>query len=326
MPMKIMTTYDWDTQLWSCSKGHSQPHCFLPDDVDCDACGKTSPWSVTAAWYCVQCKIVKTRHPPSPSTASVVPTPAEKYQIVPPYVEELKDHFDAGSQKLIDAILQQLRPVHEHLLKSVEESRAEVAALAATVTEMRDTIKSLTAENGGLCNQLQTAREELGALARASTTPLPPPTPTPPARAPSKRKRTESRSPHLQPTKQVRDTSPTPTLMHSKHAGPSVTTVPAQPPPTTAVPPRGDTEEGWKKVERRKGKGKGKGKREKKVGARSTGGVPTWADIARGGGVSVNVFLGGGAGYTKPKARRPAGKGKKKQQGQQRPASSSVAG
>jgi hypothetical protein len=44
----------------------------------------------------------------------------------------------------------------------------------------------------------------------------------------------------------------------------------------------------------------GKGKREKKVGYQSAGGVPTWADIARGGG----------AGYTEPKARLPAEKGR----------------
>jgi hypothetical protein len=31
--------------------------------------------------------------------------------------------------------------------------------------------------------------------------------------------------------------------------------------------------------------------------------------------VNVNVFLGAGADYTKPKARRAAGQGKKKQQG-----------
>jgi hypothetical protein len=230
---------------------------------------------------------------------------------VPSYVEELKDHFDAGSQRLIDAILQQLRPVHENSLKYLEESRAEVAALAATVTEMRDTIQSLPANNRGLRNPLQTARKELGELTSAATTPPPPPaTPTPPARAPSKRKRTGSQSPH-QPTKNVRKASPTHTLMHSKHAGPSVTTEPIQPPPRTSEPPRIDsveTEEGWKKVERKGGKGK----REKKVGA-------------RGGGVSVNVFIGGDAGYIKPKARRSAGTGKKEQQRQQRPASSSIA-
>jgi hypothetical protein len=91
-------------------------------------------------------------------------------------------------------------------------------------------------------------------------------------------------------------TSPTHPLMHSKHAGPSVTTEPIQSPPKTLEPPRSDAEEeGWTKVERRK---KGKGKREKKVGTRSaggvatceksvrirsTGGVPTWADIVRRG-------------------------------------------
>jgi hypothetical protein len=77
-------------------------------------------------------------------------------------------------------------------------------------------------------------------------------------------------------------------------------------------------EEGGKK------KKKGKGTREKKVGDRSAGSVPVWADTARGGGVSANVFVGGCAGYTKPKVRRPAGQ-EKKQQGQQRLASSSMA-
>jgi regulator of replication initiation timing len=264
---------------------------------------------------------------PSPAneqTKRIAPSPANEQteRIVPSHVDEVKNHFDAGFKRLVDDILRELRPTHEQLLKVVEESRAEVATLAATVAELRDTIKSLTAENGGLRNELQTAREAVSALTRASTTPPPPPaTPTPPARAPSKRKRTESQSPR-QPTKQARDTSPTPTLMHSKHAGPSVATGPTQPPPTTSQPPRVDsveTEEGWKKVERKRWKGK----REKKVGP--AGGVPTWADIARGGGVSVNVFIGGGVGYTKPKARRPAGK-RKKQQGQQRPASSSIAG
>jgi hypothetical protein len=45
----------------------------------------------------------------------------------------------------------------------------------------------------------------------------------------------------------------------------------------------------------------------------------------RGGGVSVNFFIDGGI---KPKACQPAGpgKGKKKQQWQQRPASSSITG
>jgi hypothetical protein len=205
-------------------------------------------------------------------------------------------------------------------MTSVEESRAEVAALAAIVTDIRDTIRFLTAENGGLRHELQTVRKKMGELTRAATTPPPPPvtlTPAPPPRAPYKRKRMGSQSPH-QPAKPMRDTSPTRTLMHSKHAGPSISTLstaPVQPPRTTSEPPRGDAAEGWNKVERKKGKGKSP--REKKGGYRSAGGVPTWADIARGGGVSVDVFIGAGAGYTKPNARRPAGKGKKKQPGQQ---------
>jgi hypothetical protein len=198
--------------------------------------------------------------------------------IIPSNVEALKQHFDASCEKLVQEILQQLRPVHT-MLPTLDEVKAEVAALAVTVTEMRDAIKSLSAQNGGLRDELQTAHEKLSELTRAAT--VPPPPPPPPVL--SKRKRTGSESPR-QPTKQARDTSPTPTLMHSKHAGPvaSVTTGPTQPPPTTSEPPRVDsveTEEGWKKVERKRWKGK----REKKVGTRSAGGVPTWADIARGG-------------------------------------------
>jgi hypothetical protein len=45
----------------------------------------------------------------------------------------------------------------------------------------------------------------------------------------------------------------------------------------TSKHPRGGTEEGWKKMDGRKGKGKGGNK----VGTRSAGGIPTWADIAR---------------------------------------------
>jgi hypothetical protein len=82
--------------------------------------------------------------------------------------------------------------------------------------------------------------------------------------------------------KHGRDASLTPTLMYSRYAGPvaSVATRPNQPPPTTSEPARIDsveTEEGWKKVERKKGNGK----REKTVGP--AGGVPTWTDISLGG-------------------------------------------
>jgi hypothetical protein len=93
-----------------------------------------------------------------------------------------------------------------------------------TVTKMRDKITSLTAHNGGLRNELETAHKKLSHR-------LPSPTmPTPPPSVPSKRKQTGSQSPH-QPTKQAWDTpSPYSTQMHSKHGGPSVTSVPVQPP------------------------------------------------------------------------------------------------
>jgi hypothetical protein len=76
--------------------------------------------------------------------------PGKAARIVPPRANDPKTHFDAGFRRVIENILQQLRPAHKELLKSVEESRAEVATLAMTVTKMRDTIKSLTAQKGGL--------------------------------------------------------------------------------------------------------------------------------------------------------------------------------
>jgi hypothetical protein len=48
-----------------------------------------------------------------------------------------------------------------------------VAALAVTFTDMRDTIKCLTAQNGRLHSELQTAREKLDENTRAATTPPP---------------------------------------------------------------------------------------------------------------------------------------------------------
>jgi hypothetical protein len=62
------------------------------------------------------------------------------------------------------------------------------------------------------------------------------------------------------------------------------------------------------------------------VGTRSAADVPTWVEIALGGAVCVNVFIAVGADYTPQKARRPAGKGKKKQQAHQGPSSSSIEG
>jgi hypothetical protein len=58
--------------------------------------------------------------------------PGKTARIVPPRANDPKTHFDAGFKRVIENILQQLRPAHKELLKSVEESRAEVATLAMT--------------------------------------------------------------------------------------------------------------------------------------------------------------------------------------------------
>ena len=84
-------------------------------------------------------------------------------------------------------------------------------------------------------------------------------------------------------------------------------TDPAQPAPSTSAtasgpaPRHGETDEGWKKVERKR---KGKGK-EKKGKDRKEGSVPSWADKARGRGVYVTVFIGGSRDARPHKARKP---------------------
>jgi regulator of replication initiation timing len=181
----------------------------------------------------------------------VNPTPAEQDWIVPTHDDELKSHFGAGFKRLVNEIVQQLWPTHQSLLMKMG---AEVLALTATVAEMRDTIKSLTAQNEELRNELQTAHEKLNELTRAATAAPPP---TRPPRAPSKRKRTESQVPH-QLTKQVRDTSPTPTLIHSKHGGPIVTTEPTQPPRRHRNLPTVRRKRDGRRWKGRKGKGNGR--------------------------------------------------------------------
>jgi hypothetical protein len=82
---------------------------------------------------------------------------------------------------LTNTSIEVLRPMHEELLKLVEESRAEVAALVATATEMRDTIQRHRAQNRGLRNESQTACKKLSESTRVAITPPPPPaTPSPP--------------------------------------------------------------------------------------------------------------------------------------------------
>jgi uncharacterized Zn finger protein (UPF0148 family) len=81
----------------------------------------------------------------------------ETPRIVATHSMILQHQIDAGLKRVIDEIRRQLQPAQKNLLKVAQESRAEVAALAATVTEMRDAIKSLSAQNEGLRNELQMA-------------------------------------------------------------------------------------------------------------------------------------------------------------------------
>jgi hypothetical protein len=57
----------------------------------------------------------------------------------------LRSHLKVGLNWVLAEILQELLLTHDQHLKLAEESRAKVAALASTVTGMRDTIKCLMA-------------------------------------------------------------------------------------------------------------------------------------------------------------------------------------
>jgi hypothetical protein len=99
----------------------------------CDRCGKrfaTYDRETSLYWCERECGNVqpyRERLPPGQ-----VP-----HMIISANVEALKQHFDAGCEKLVQEILQQLRPVHT-MLPTLDEVKAEVAAVAATVTEMRE--------------------------------------------------------------------------------------------------------------------------------------------------------------------------------------------
>jgi len=83
-------------------------------------------------------------------------------------------------------------------------------------------------------------------------------------------------------------------------------TNPTQPAPsisataTGPAPRLGETDEGWKKVERKR---KGNGRETKGV-ERKEGSVPSWADKARGRGVYVTVIIGGNRDARPHKARK----------------------
>jgi hypothetical protein len=193
---------------------------------------------------------------------------------------------------LVRDVVEQSVGAVKHLASAVRETQLEMRGLKALMDTMSEKIDKLTEENRALRAQTPVP----------ATQPLPPPPSTPPPQP--KRKRTGPQTPH-QPAKQQRNTSPTPTLMHSVHAG--VETNPAQPAPSTSAtatgpaPRHGETDEGWKKVERKR---KGKGK-EKKGKDWKEGSVPSWADKARGRGVYVTVFIGGSRDARPHKARKP---------------------
>jgi hypothetical protein len=100
--------------------------------------------------------------------------------------------------------------------------------------------------------------------------------------------------------------------MHSGCA--NVETDPTQPQPSTSATATGPalredkTEDGWKKVERKR---EGKGKEKRGAGNGKEVSVPSWADKARGGGVYVTVFIGGTRDARLQMARKPKKEGKR---------------
>jgi len=207
-------------------------------------------------------------------------------------ITTLQSHFRFEIAIVCDDIGKQSAAV-KILLSATKETAREMKDLKVLVTTMSERIDKLTEENRALRKQTPVP----------ATQPLPPPPSTPPPRP--KQKWTGPQTPH-QPAKQLRDTSPTPTLTHSEHA--DVETDPAQPSPSTSAtaagpaPLHGNTDEGWKKVERKRN---GKGEKRGAVFGREVG-VPSWAGKARGrGGFSVTVFIGGNKDARPQKARKP---------------------
>jgi hypothetical protein len=189
-------------------------------------------------------------------------------------------------------------------------------------TDMRDKI---TAEKGDLRNELSTAREKVGENTRPAIT------------TPSPRRQRQCHSDANHPNGSARGRIPR-TNLQNKCETPSLRRLSC----TLSMQGRASRPLGFNRrrpyrnlpaMTRRDGGemeedgGKEEREREREQGQESRNTV-RWrrADIARGGRVSVTVFIGESAGYTKPKPRLPVGKGTKKQQGHHRPVSSSMAG
>ncbi|KAA8902854.1 hypothetical protein FN846DRAFT_954979, partial [Sphaerosporella brunnea] len=205
--------------------------------------------------------------------------------------------------------------LRRHLAALKEGYDTSLANLVKVVLELKETVEELSVQNRAHQTQLSdvsAGRPGYTTVSHAaSQTPPPPPPPlasaettaTPPeVTVRSKRRRAGPPSATVQPAKQPRTISPPPSLMHSKHAGPSTALVSMRPDPETQpapgnpeadAPPSGGTEAegGWKKVERKK--------RRRPSGCSTEndkrGSAPSRAQVARGEGVSINVFIGGAA-------------------------------
>jgi hypothetical protein len=176
--------------------------------------------------------------------------------------------------------------------EQMEHLRKEVSALRAEVAEVRQSL---------------------------STPPPPPPPPqnttrpTTPTPQPKRKRNPAVGATPRKPAKQPRDNSPPPSLhafqRATADAGPSSVQT------KTPAPPAED--QGWTEVKkRRSGKSKGKGSEEAQTskGKRNGGKAPTWAQVAQGGGVHINVYYG--SGNPKPTMAQPPkrrrGKGKER--------------
>ena len=206
--------------------------------------------------------------------------------------------------ELADVINELTRHLREVIQAECGLIQLEISGLRTQIDTMSGLIDKLTEENRALRARPRTP---------VTVPPLPPPPSTviPPPRP--KRKRTGPQTPH-QPMKVQKDTSPIRAIGPPETA--QVETKPAQPaePATSApeAPPR-ETDEGWKKVERKR---KRRGTEKKGKNGKQEHNAP-WANTARGrgGGIHFTAFLGGYGGYTCERPRKPRRKPSGKREG-----------
>jgi hypothetical protein len=183
--------------------------------------------------------------------------------------------------------LTKIIPTVQSMERRIEALQTQIEGLERDNYTLREAVQEVRAsvrKPAGLDHDADPAPGGTVGLPRPTTPP--PPQTQPPSHW--KRKRVAEATPTKpKSTKQAREVSPTPGMMHSQHAGP----------PEPSAPSNGGGE--WQRVERKK-KGKGKtGEKESGNNRREGKGkqgkalVPTWAQVARKGGVHINVFMGG---------------------------------